>query len=380
MEGIMILSLKQKLLGACLLLSSFSVYGQNSEEKDLLDILLLGSDRAGEPIKRQEEVKFFPSYGHYDAESGKWNIFINGQIYNPDDNFLVRLGVQSGYETFTGDPIRDVDDFWNRSKRFFYKEVVDKSIAIEIAGKTFKLSKSNTSGFWHNKLSLTDDEVAQTERQGDWISYKATARDGRTFTGWVQLISDEGVSVISDIDDTIKVTENANGPIRVAMNTFNRPSKVTPGISELYKTLEEMDAEFHYLTASPWQLHDFLTLFIKFNRLPVGSLYMKDFSLNPFSMEFFELLTSGSSEQYKKEQVAKILKSFPNRKFIMIGDSSQKDPEVYGWAAKTFPDQVIEIMIRNVTDETKNNDRMSTAFGNAINKLKFIRLENGELH
>ena len=63
----------------------------------------------------------------------------------------------------------------------------------------------------------------------------------------------------------------------------------------------------------------------------------------------------------------KIHSWLPNRKFICIGDSTQKDPESYAEIYKKFPGWIHAIYIRKVTDapymEEKNKpDRFAKAF------------------
>jgi phosphatidate phosphatase APP1 len=43
-----------------------------------------------------------------------------------------------------------------------------------------------------------------------------------------------------------------------------------------------------------------------------------------------------------------LIRSFPNKKFILVGDSGQKDPETYISIAKEFRDQVDKIFIREI--------------------------------
>ena len=50
----------------------------------------------------------------------------------------------------------------------------------------------------------------------------------------------------------------------------------------------------------------------------------------------------------KREKVTSIIKRFPLRKFILVGDSGEKDPEVYAKVERAYHNQVIAIYIRNV--------------------------------
>ena len=71
--------------------------------------------------------------------------------------------------------------------------------------------------------------------------------------------------------------------------------------------------------------------------------------------------------------------SYPNRQFILIGDSGEHDPEIYGWAAGTFPNQVKEIYIRNVTHETYGNQRLKDSFGSCVKKVRLIDMNTGSI-
>ena len=66
------------------------------------------------------------------------------------------------------------------------------------------------------------------KRGPEWLSFEAIARpsDERKFWGRVQLIGPKGLSVISDIDDTIKVTNVRNRKLLLT-NTFS--SRVQTG-------------------------------------------------------------------------------------------------------------------------------------------------------
>ena len=69
-----------------------------------------------------------------------------------------------------------------------------------------------------------------------------------------------------------------------------------------------------------------------------------------------------SSLETKPPQIIAIIKRYPERKFILIGDSGEKDPEVYAQIQQQFPQQIIKILIRNVTQESADNDRFQTLF------------------
>jgi phosphatidate phosphatase APP1 len=57
-----------------------------------------------------------------------------------------------------------------------------------------------------------------------------------------------------------------------------------------------------------------------------------------------------------------ILDRFPERKFILVGDSGEHDPEVYAALLRQRPEQILKIYIRNVTREDEGNERFRAVF------------------
>ena len=53
---------------------------------------------------------------------------------------------------------------------------------------------------------------------------------------------------------------------------------------------------------------------------------------------------------------------FPQRHFVLVGDSGERDPETYGTLARKYPKQVIRILIRDVTGTTADATRYKKAF------------------
>ncbi|WP_300464993.1 App1 family protein [Desulfobacula sp.] len=76
---------------------------------------------------------------------------------------------------------------------------------------------------------------------------------------------------------------------------------------------------------------------------------------------FWTLIANGSMQatfDQKMAQIRTLLKHFPERKFILIGDNGEKDPEVYRRIQKAFPYQIQEIRIRVVADTKDNPGRL----------------------
>ena len=66
------------------------------------------------------------------------------------------------------------------------------------------------------------------------------------------------------------------------------------------------------------------------------------------SSDFFSAVFLGPQNQYKTGVIERILADFPRRRFLLVGDSGEQDPEIYGAIARKHPEQVERIFIRNV--------------------------------
>ncbi|KAI8993399.1 hypothetical protein BDB01DRAFT_847288 [Pilobolus umbonatus] len=160
--------------------------------------------------------------------------------------------------------------------------------------------------------------------------------------GFVDLIDQEGISVISDIDDTIKHTSVLSGARTVLQNTFFNPSKAVPGMAHTYRTWHQKGASFHYVSNSPYQLVSTLCTFMHNHQFPKGSMHLQT---NTSLLSKLSITPNHSKRNY----IHQIINDFPHRKFILIGDSSELDLEIYSQIALDFPDQILKIFIRDVT-------------------------------
>ena len=183
------------------------------------------------------------------------------------------------------------------------------------------------------------------------------AGDERSFTGALQLIAPRGVSVISDIDDTIKDSQVTDLK-KLLRNTFLEPFQPVAGMADVYRRWQGDGVVFHYVSASPWQLYEPLSEFCRAEQFARGTFHLKPFRLKDSTA--LDLVKSQTG--YKLGQIAPLLESFPGRRFVLIGDSGEQDPEIYGTLARKFPGHVQGVYIRNVTGESADAKRYEEAF------------------
>jgi len=148
-------------------------------------------------------------------------------------------------------------------------------------------------------------------------------------------------------------------------NTFCRPMRPVAGMATLYDRLKGQGAAFHYVSASPWQLYEPLSAFIASNGFPAGTFHLKQFRVKDGS--FLGLFAS--PEPYKIAVIEELLARFPGRRFVLVGDSGERDPEIYGDLAGRHPSQVDQVLIRIPPGMPNDPERWRRAFGGLSPKL-----------
>jgi len=48
------------------------------------------------------------------------------------------------------------------------------------------------------------------------------------------------------------------------------------------------------------------------------------------------------------ETIETLFKNFPRRRFVLVGDSGEKDPLIYSDLCRRYPNQVVRVLIREV--------------------------------
>lgn len=312
-------------------------------------------------VKADEEILFFPTYGRYDQEARVWRFDVHGKVFEPEyastkRDALIAVLQASADASLGSDDTTFLDD---RIKPFLVDNERGKSVTIKVAGEQFMAGTSEANGHFSESLALNADllRVAEEKNRTQNIEAVLGDSDSRSFTGRVHLIAPRGVSVISDIDDTIKHSQ-VTDKSQLLQNTFMRQFREVEGMSMLYVSLANSNVAFHYVSGSPWQLYQPLEAFMSDAGFPKGSFHLKQFRLKDSSA--VDMLSS--QKENKLAAIAPLLDSFPERYFILIGDSGEHDPEIYAQIARENPNQIIGIFIRNVTGEKVDNERFSNVF------------------
>ncbi len=309
----------------------------------------------------EETFVAFPTYAAV-GEEGDLTIPVHAWVFEPEAQSVGRRLFVRALEKAL-----DVDGthrptFRRRVRPFLVDNERGKTLWLRFAGHRYRIGRSRPDGHVQRRISIPakiarEQHADRSRRQSPRVELEADFGLRRTLE--VPVVDRHGISVISDIDDTIKVTEVHDRDALLA-NTFLRAYRSVPGMARLYRRLRrETDARFHYVSASPWQLLPFLRSFMSRSGFPDGTYHLR--KLRPKSLRTPGKLFSHSGEQ-KRRAIERLLDDFPHRRFIFIGDSTEQDPELAGSLARACPDQIVRILIRTVPGADNGRSRFERAF------------------
>jgi len=195
--------------------------------------------------------------------------------------------------------------------------------------------------------------------------------DGGKSNSTVFFSPNSGFGVISDIDDTVKIS-NVLDKIALVKSTLLDDPEPVPGMPELYASLVKSldDPQFIYVSGSPFQLYPFLNDFIG-TTYPTskGPIFLQNLTLVDIP-SILDLAKSNGVQEYKVSMIDRIHGMYPNKKFLAVGDSTQRDPETYAEAFNKYKDFITCIWIRRFEGADNSDERFAEAF-KGIPKEKF---------
>ncbi|RJR52432.1 MAG: DUF2183 domain-containing protein [Desulfobacteraceae bacterium] len=156
------------------------------------------------------------------------------------------------------------------------------------------------------------------------------------------------VGIISDIDDTIMYAHATNPLKMIGLLMFSNAAtrQPFPGVRAFYNALHSGKTgsernPFFYISSSSWQMYDIIQDFIDIHGLPRGPIFLREL---PFTGSMKDPWRHG----YKLWRIREILESYPTIPFILLGDSGQRDVEIYSLIARSFPGRIPVLYIRDV--------------------------------
>lgn len=243
-----------------------------------------------------------------------------------------------------------------RNIKYFTPDGIENTDVNVVAGGLSRIARTDNKGYFRAEFSNTTLPLGVSP-----LSAKLIANKYKYDIPKEEVVIDKSdsdkIGIISDIDDTVKYTgvDNKLKMIKHILTGNYKTDKEIPGVSTLYKGILSDTQSFnvgsvHYVTGSPTTLYGRIQSFLKLNNFPQGSLALK-------SAGSIVAPIPSDTYNYKLAKIRPIMAAFPNKKFIMFGDTTQKDADVYLKIKQEFPNNVIGIYINNATNANPSDPK-----------------------
>ncbi len=260
------------------------------------------------------------------------------------------------------------------------------------AGEPIKRTiTTNDEGFARFDLAFASPRARPTETLWEKavLRWNAVAgeHDGGEVTAHILAPGAQArIGVISDIDDTIMET-GITGNIRAIARNWKRvmaqmPGEriLVPGARDFYSALggnpgnllpatpvageiepQSRERPVFYVSSSPWNLFSYLVTFKQQRDLPLGPIMLRDWGFNR------RTLGKEGHGWHKLEAIKQILDHYPDLRFALIGDDTQKDLVAFAEIVAARPEQIAAVFIRAVSWANPNQAQVAarTAIENA---------------
>jgi phosphatidate phosphatase APP1 len=167
-----------------------------------------------------------------------------------------------------------------------------------------------------------------------------------------------GFGVISDLDDTV-VRSSATNVLKMAWIVLRNNAHTRlpfEGVATFYRALQlgpegrALNPIF-YVSSSPWNIYDVLEDFLNVHGVPPGPLFLKDWSPTVL----------GKHREHKLGVIRKLLDTYEDLPFVLVGDSGEEDPEIYLQTVREYPRRIKAAYIRDVTSAERDAEVQAIA-------------------
>jgi phosphatidate phosphatase APP1 len=244
-------------------------------------------------------------------------------------------------------------NFRRMLRRFFSSELPDASVRAELGGSVVSGS-TDDEGYFDLPVAALDVGTAGNWKSAEVQVVGAKVRGLLPVRATAEILvpgTDAELGIISDIDDTVLQT-HVTQKLKMLWVTLSGSAYTRmpfEGTSELYHALA-VGASGHaqnpvfYVSKSPWNLYDFLIDFFDYHQLPRGPLLLRDIGLR-----------EAPPIDHKSAAVRELLDTYRALRFVLIGDSGERDPEIYLETAARYPGRIAAIYIRDLHGKNRKD-------------------------
>jgi phosphatidate phosphatase APP1 len=238
-------------------------------------------------------------------------------------------------------------NLWRSLRSLRLEEREGTPLLLMFGSRTWEL-RTDDEGYF----ALHGETPPQVQPGWNPVRVEVTGGAARTDAPLLIVPDQETLGVISDVDDTVIVSEVQDRSRLLAHTLLENhlQRQPVPGMAELYRALVARNtlpeaAPVIYLTASPRQLLPAIRAFLEQNGFPPGPIVARKITDGAGGDPLFD------QERYKVERIEQILAELPAARFVLVGDDGERDPEAYQTIRDRHPERIEAVYIRRVSPD-----------------------------
>lgn len=309
-----------------------------------------------------------PMIQPYRGYASRERLFLKGRVLEDEGISHARSGV--------------LRNLVNTFKRFESDEIPGAKVGIRL-GENYFETTTDKEGYFTIDTAWQPPEKMETP----WLEASVELLDapGReipaiaTRADILYPAHRPAFGIISDIDDTVLRTHVTSRLfLKMLYVTFFQNAHQRLPMEGMVELLQAFTGAgdgppnpVFYVSDSPWNIYDLLTQFMQLRQLPKGPVMLRDYGLFPVSRP-------KDYRGHKLYTIGHILKTFPDLRFIMLGDTAGKDTDIYLTLAAEFPGRIDTIYIRH-TRNTANARRAARLINESTDVNAVLIKKSGEI-
>jgi phosphatidate phosphatase APP1 len=228
-------------------------------------------------------------------------------------------------------------------ERYLTLETSPQSLQVTWEGQT-RTGTSDMGGFIDVSFPLNQAQLSTTNAE---LRLANTPGAPAAIAQVFGLHPAAAFGVISDIDDTVLETELTNPYKRALQLIYSAQRMRLPfdGIAALYQAFAQRNNPIFYVSNAPWNLYAHVAELLDHHGIPKGPLLLRD---SRFAERIVPEAPGGELLVHKQRALRRIVDDHPGLPFVLLGDSSRRDPLRYVEIAEAYPGRVAAIYIRRV--------------------------------
>ncbi|HNC00828.1 MAG TPA: hypothetical protein PLS71_21470, partial [Leptospiraceae bacterium] len=181
-------------------------------------------------LKEDEDVILYPTYLYLDKSASEYKVKIHLHVFKKKENSIKRKILIQELEKYL--KVSDEDNskiFQERIRSFLVDNKRGKKVSVRVLGQDYKLKETEANGRSITEIKIPKKSILENTNQIE-VNVNSSSRNKKEYKGKIWIIPEDSTCLISDVDDTIKLSDVRNKK-KLLENSFIKPFEKISGMN-----------------------------------------------------------------------------------------------------------------------------------------------------